>query len=154
MNSMRPLSWPAMISFLVAALFLPAVAASAAEYASISKNGATVRSGPAAKDEALWTMSKGYPVQVIARKGKFVQIMDFEGDKGWIAAELLGKEKTLIVKAASANLRTGAGKDYEIVAEAKQGVVFRTIGKEGDWLKVKHADGTAGWVLGKLLWPN
>ena len=128
--------------------------APATEYVSVLKDGANIRSGPETNKEILWTVFKGFPLKVSARKGKWAQVEDFEGDKGWIATELIAKEKTVIVKASTANLRAGAGKDYEIVAEVKQGVVFKSLTSEGDWNKVKHADGTTGWILGKLLWPN
>ncbi|MFA7383670.1 MAG: SH3 domain-containing protein [Desulfurivibrionaceae bacterium] len=126
----------------------------ATEYVSVLKDGANIRSGPDTNKEILWTVFKGFPLKVSERKGKWALVEDFEGDKGWIANELIAKEKTVIVKATTANLRAGAGKDYEIVAEVKQGVVFKSLTTEGDWNKVKHADGTTGWILGKLLWPN
>lgn len=128
--------------------------ARAAESVSVLKDGVNIRSGPETKKEVLWTVFKGYPLQVTSRQGKWTQVIDFDGDKGWIATELLAKEKTVIVKASSANLRAGAGKDYETVAEVKHGVVFKPLSTEGDWVKVKHADGTTGWMLSKLLWPN
>ncbi|MCX5877008.1 MAG: SH3 domain-containing protein [Deltaproteobacteria bacterium] len=124
------------------------------QHVSVLKNGANIRSGPETNKEILWTVFKGYPLQVTERKGKWAHVVDFDGDKGWITTDLLAKEKTVIVKAATANLRVGAGKDYEITAEVKHGVVFKTMATEGDWVKVKHADGTTGWILGKLLWPN
>lgn len=156
MNTIRSLSRPALLFTLIlgGALFLLASTATAAEYASALKDGANIRSGPDAKKEILWTVFKGFPLQVKARKGKWAEVVDFEGDKGWISTDLLAKQQTVIVKADSANLRVGAGKDYEIVAEVKRGVVFKSLGTEGDWIKVKHADGTTGWILGKLLWPN
>lgn len=128
--------------------------ASSADHVSVLKNGANIRSGPETSKEILWTVFKGFPLQVTERKGKWAHVVDFEGDKGWITTDLLAKEKTVIVKAATANLRVGAGKDYEITAEVKHGVVFKTLATEGDWIKVKHADGTTGWILSKLLWPN
>lgn len=137
-----------------AALFLLASTATAAEYVSVLKNEVNVRSGPNTKTEVLWTLFKGFPLQVIARKGKWTQVVDFEGDKGWIASSLLAKEKTVIVKVDSANLRGGAGTDHETVADVKHGVVFKLLTTKGDWVKVKHADGTTGWIFSKLLWPN
>jgi len=128
--------------------------ASGTKYASVLKDGANIRSGPEAKKEILWTVYKGFPLQIISLQGKWAQVTDFDGDKGWITTDLLAKEKTVIVKATSANLRAGAGKDYETVAEVKHGVVFKPLATEGEWVKVKHADGTTGWMLGKLLWPN
>jgi len=155
MNTVRLLSRPSLFSLLVgSALLLLASTATAAEYGSVLKNGTNIRSGPDAKKEVLWTVFKDFPLQVTSLKGKWAQVVDFEGDKGWIATDLLAKKKTVIVKADSANLRVGAGKDYELVAEVKRGVVFTPVSTENGWVKVKHADGTTGWILGKLLWPN
>ena len=155
MSKTSSFSRPAFFFTLIGAMFfLLASTATAEEYVSVLKNGANIRSGPDAKKEILWTVFKGFPLQVKERQGKWAQVVDFEGDKGWIFTDLLAKEKTVIVKAATANLRVGAGKDYEIAAEVKHGVVFKPLETEGDWVKVKHADGTSGWILGRLLWPN
>ena len=140
-------------SFITFALML-SVSASAAEYVSVKKDGVNIRSGPDTKQEILWEVFKKFPLKVIKRQGKWAQVVDFEGDKGWIFSPLLSKKKTLIVKVNTANMRVGAGKDYEIMAAVKYGVVFTPLEKEGDWIKVKHEDGTSGWIYEKILWPN
>ncbi|HIJ91359.1 MAG: SH3 domain-containing protein [Desulfobulbaceae bacterium] len=127
---------------------------SGTEHVSVLKDRSNIRSGPDTNKEILWTVFKGFPLQVIARQGKWAHVVDFDGDKGWITTDLIAKQKTVIVKADTANLRVGAGKDYEIAASVKHGVVFTPLSTEGDWTKVKHADGTTGWILSKLLWPN
>lgn len=137
-----------------AALFLLASTAIADEYASVVKDGANIRSGPNTSSEILWTVFKGFPLQVISRQDKWAEVVDFEGDKGWIATFLLSDQKTVIVKGDSVNMRVGAGIDYEIMAEVKHGVVFKPLETEGEWLKVQHADGTTGWIASRLLWPN
>ena len=113
------LSRPALFFTLICAtLFLLSSTAFAADdHVSVLKNGANIRSGPETTKEILWTVFKGFPLQVLERKGKWAHVVDFDGDKGWITTDLLAKEKTVIVKAATANLRVGAGKDYEIAAE-------------------------------------
>lgn len=144
-----------LFSLLISvALFLFASTAIADEYVSVAKDGINIRSGPDTTNEILWTVFKGFPLQVTSTQGNWSQIVDFEGDKGWIASSLLSKQKTLIVKVETANLRVGAGTDYEIVASVKQGVVFKSLTTEGDWVKVQHADGTTGWIASRLLWPN
>jgi SH3-like domain-containing protein len=155
MSKTSSFSRPALFFTLIGAmLFLLASTATAEEYVSVLKNGVNIRSGPDTNKEILWTVFKGFPLQVKERQGKWAQVVDFEGDKGWIFTDLLAKEKTVIVKVTTANLRVGAGKDYEIAAEVKHGVVFKPLETEGDWVKVKHTDGTSGWILGRLLWPN
>lgn len=138
---------------LLAALLFLATAAQAAEYASIEKDGVNIRSGPGTEKEILWEVFKGFPVEVLQRQDKWAQIADFEGDKGWIYAPLLAKSKTVIVRRDNINLRVGPGTNYEVVATVKYGVVFTPLEREGDWVKVKHADGTTGWLHDSLFWP-
>ncbi len=145
----RPLS-----RFLLALslLTLP-VPAMAADYVSVSKDGANIRSGPDSKKDLLWEVFKDFPLQVVKRQKEWVQIKDFEGDQGWIFANLVSKEKRVIVKATTANMRNEPKKDAPVVATVKYGVVFTPVEKKGEWLKVKHEDGTSGWIVKTLLWP-
>lgn len=140
--------------FLCAFCLVSAGAAVSAEYGSVAKDGVNLRSGPDTNKEILWEVFKGFPLQVLDRQGQWAQVVDFEGDKGWIYAPLLAKQKTVIVKVKTANMRGGPGTNYEMVATVKYGVVFQPLEKDGEWVKVRHEDGTTGWIFEKLLWPN
>ncbi|MDH5298211.1 MAG: SH3 domain-containing protein [Desulfobulbaceae bacterium] len=135
-------------------VFFTALSAGAAEYVVVNKDGVNIRSAPGTNSEVLWEVFKNFPLQVLERKGQWVQVVDFEGDKGWIFAPLLTREKMVIVKTDSVNLRVGAGTNYEVVATVKYGVVFKPLEAEGDWLKVQHEDGTTGWLNKPLVWPS
>ena len=126
----------------------------AATYVSIKKDGVNIRSGPGTKKEILWEVFKDFPLQVLKKKGKWTQTVDFEGDKGWVYSQLLSNKKTVIVRVKTANMRFGPGKNYEILATVKYGVVFKVLKTEGDWVKVSHVDGTDGWLFKSLLWPS
>lgn len=140
-----------LLALLVTALATPALAA---EYVTVNKDGANIRSGPDIKKDLLWEVYKDFPLQVIKRQKEWVQIKDFEGDSGWIFAALISKTKRVIVKANSVNLRNEPKKDAAVVATVKYGVVFTPLEKKGDWLKVKHEDGTSGWIARSLVWPS
>ena len=133
---------------------LLAFSAGASEYVIVNKDGVNIRSGPSKKNEILWEVFKTFPLRVIKRQGQWVKTIDFEGDKGWVYGSLLAKEKMVIVKVDAANLRIGASTDYEIIATVKYGAVFKPLEKKGEWVKVKHKDGTTGWLHEKLIWPN
>ncbi len=141
------------ISTLLFVLFFATISI-AAEYTSVKKDGVNIRSGPDTKKEILWEVFRDFPLKVIKRQGKWSRIQDFEGDKGWIYTPLLAKEKTVIIKVKSANMRSGPGKNYEVIATVKYGVVFNFVKREGDWLQLKHEDGTTGWIFKTLLWPG
>ena len=135
-------------------LFLfSALPVAAAEYVSVSKDGVNMRSAPSTDSEILWEVFRGFPLKVLARQDKWVQVIDFEGDKGWIYSPLLSEQKTHIVKVDTANMRSGPGTNYEVVAKVKYGVVFRPVSNDGEWTKVVHDDGTEGWMYNNLMWP-
>lgn len=125
-----------------------------AEYVSIKKDGVNIRSGPDTKKEILWEVFKDFPLKVVKKEGKWTETVDFEGDKGWVYSSLLSTNKTVIVKVKTANMRSGPGTDYDIVAAVKYGVVFRVNKKKSDWIKLSHEDGTEGWIHRDLLWGN
>lgn len=128
--------------------------ATADEYVSVKKDGVNIRSGPDTNKELLWEVFRGFPLKVIEKKGSWSQTVDFEGDKGWIYSPLLDNTKTVIIKVNTANMRVGPGKSYEIMATIKYGVIFTSIDRDGDWVKVKHDDGTTGWLHKNLIWPS
>jgi len=130
------------------------VSARAGSYVSVKKDGVNIRSGPSTKSEVTWEVFKGFPLKVLTRKGKWARTVDFEGDRGWIYAPLLSNKKMVIVKVKNANLRVGPDTKYEIAATAKYGVVFSPVDRKKDWLKVKHNDGTTGWIHKDLVWPS
>lgn len=137
-------------------LFLCVVSvAHAAEYASIKKDGVNVRSGPSTSNEVRWEVFKGFPMEILKRDGEWANCRDYEGDSGWIHKDLLSKNKTVIVKKKKVNLRNvpNTGNNSKIIAIVKYGVVFDVLDKRGDWLRVKHADGTKGWIYNTLIWP-
>ena len=140
--------------FTIFSLILFTLPCNAAEYVSVKKDGVNIRSGPDTKKEILWEVFKNFPLKVIKKKGKWINTKDFEGDTGWVYAPLIQNKKTIIVKVETANLRVGPGKNYELAATAKYGVVFTPLDKEGDWIKVSHEEGSTGWIFKKLIWPN
>lgn len=141
-----------IIGIIVLSLFM-ATPLLAAEYVSVTKDGVNIRSGPSTKDEVYWEVFKDFPLKVVQRKGDWAKTQDFEGDSGWVYAPLLSKKKTVIVKVKKANLRIGPGKNYEVVASALYGVVFKPGKRDGEWMQVSHGDGTKGWIHKSLVWP-
>ncbi|OGR06073.1 MAG: hypothetical protein A2511_16525 [Deltaproteobacteria bacterium RIFOXYD12_FULL_50_9] len=127
----------------------------AADYGSVNKDGAIIRSGPDIKAEALWEVFKGFPLEIVKKQKTWSKIVDFEGATGWISNQFLARTKTLIVKAKNGNLRIGPGINYEEIALVKYGVVFEPLTREGEWFKVQVEDGpTTGWIHKDLIWPG
>ena len=124
----------------------------AAEMVSIKGSIVNMRSGPGTRTEALWELKKGYPLKVLKRKGSWLQVQDFENDRGWVSRKLTSKTAYHVVKSNTANIRSGPSTRYPIVGQAERGDVLRTRGKKSGWVKVQPQSGKSGWVSGKLVW--
>lgn len=140
------------IFFFLITVSLPTLCL-AAEYVSVDHDGVRIRSGPSTDDEIYWEVFEDYPLKVVDRKGKWLQVKDFEDDTGWIYAPLANEKDTAIIEVDKANIRVGPGTNYERTATALYGVVFTIDEKDGDWVKISHSDGTEGWIHEDLIWP-
>lgn len=129
---------------------LPAVCL--ARMVSISADEVNVRESPSTKSQIKWVLGKGFPLQVISSKGKWLKVRDFENDTGWVYEPLTSRKGHMVVKKKIVNIRSGPGTKYRIKAQAKYGVVFQTLKQIDGWAKVRHQNGTTGWISRKLLW--
>ncbi len=60
----------------------------------------------------------------------------------------------VVVKADRANVRTGPGKGYNIIAQMRTGAKLAVEGIRGNWYKVQLYDGTNGWISDSLVTFN
>ena len=146
--------WPALLlGFLLlwGAAVRPAMAASS-RMVSASVDELNLRSGPSTRHEARWTVSKGFPLKVLSKRGTWLQVSDFENDKAWVYAPMTSKTPYHVVKAQRANLRRSPTTGSAIVAKLQYGDVLRTLERRGSWLKVRLASGATGWIAKRLVW--
>lgn len=141
---------------LIALLHL-ADGAVAADMGSIADDDINMRSGPGLEHAVVWKLDSGFPVEILATKGEWLQVRDFEDSTGWVHKKNVARTPHMIVKANKGvdhqiNVRKEPATDGAIVAKASYGVVFKTLEKKNGWVKVEHGQGVTGWVDGRLLW--
>lgn len=146
-------------NILIAAtiLFLIFHTNSFAEMKSTSGEEVTLRSGPGEKYSVKWEYGNGFPLKVITKKGKWVQVQDFENDRGWIHTSKLNNEPHVIVKVNKGknkkiNIRSGPGTKYAVVGQAYYGVVLAKKEEKKGWVRIRHESGLEGWMDKSLLW--
>ncbi|MDD3991481.1 MAG: SH3 domain-containing protein [Desulfobacteraceae bacterium] len=133
-------------------VWLMAAGLAQAERLAVKAPKANVRVGPGTEHAVVWQAERYYPVKVIERKGPWCRFEDFEGDRGWLHQSLLDKQETGVTKKNDSNLRAGPGTDHPVVMVVHAGVPFKVLRREGQWLRVEHADGETGWLAGSLVW--
>ncbi|MFT3720371.1 SH3 domain-containing protein [Pseudorhodoferax sp.] len=141
-----------LIPLLVAALALPAGAAWAQQYVGVAAREANMRAGPGERHAVQWSLSRGYPLQVIGRRGEWLQVRDFEGDTGWVHRSLTGKPSHEVVRAQTAHLRQQPRANARLAGRLERGDIVRRLERRGDWVLVQRANGQRGWVAQRLLW--
>jgi SH3-like domain-containing protein len=131
-----------------------AAAAENVEFVRVTAEAANVRKSPARSAEALRQAFEDDPLRVLATRGGWLKVRDFEGQEGWIHAGLTDGRATVIVTARLANVRSGPGTGHAVTYTAERGVAFRVTGNRGSWVRVTHSDGAQGWVLRDLVWGD
>lgn len=157
--SRRAGAFPHLVALLLVTLLLVAPpllsvsgVAQAREMVSVTRPGINMRDGPGTRHKALWSLARGYPLEVIGRRGGWYRVRDFERDIGWIHGPLAGRIPHHIVKARIANIRSAPGMRSRILGKAVYGDVLRTVEKRREWVKIRAESGLIGWISRKLLW--
>jgi SH3-like domain-containing protein len=125
-----------------------------ADFVTVIKDDANVRTGPGTNNPVHMKLFDGYPLKVIKKDGIWLNVTDYENDSGWIENSLTRPDDTVIVKSqTSVNLRSEPSINSAIVATVDKGVVFKKESVKGEWIKVRHSSGVSGWIFNKLVWP-
>ena len=125
-------------------------------FVSIAQSEANMRRGPGGQYPLIWQYTRrGWPLEIIAEHGRWRQIRDHEGTKGWMHARLLRGKRTIIIRPQihhqALALRTRPQADAGTVALVQMGVVGQLKKCRGNWCAVSLGD-YDGWLPRAQLW--
>ncbi|HVR52570.1 MAG TPA: SH3 domain-containing protein [Pseudorhodoferax sp.] len=146
------IAFPTLLRILVAAFALLAGAAWAQQYVSITAREANMRSGPGTQHAVQWSLSRGYPLQVMARRGEWLQVRDHENDSGWVHRSLTGRSTHKVVRVPVANLRAQPRANARLQGKLEHGEIVQRLARRDGWVQVQREGGQRGWVSSRLLW--
>jgi len=149
----RPqIRWLSICTMILVIIILSLPCTAKAKMVAVAGDWINMRSGPGQFYPVLWQLDRGHPLKVLDKQRTWLHVVDFEGDKGWVAARLTSQTPHMIVRAKIVNIRSKPSTSATIIAKAQQGTVFRTLRHQGGWVKVRHHQGIVGWVAKHLLW--
>lgn len=157
MERLRVLGRRAASALTIAAaglLFAPG-AAIATDFRSIAEGGAVMYDGPSLRAQRVYVASRGLPVELISTDGTWVKVRDAAGDLAWVEGKVLSERRTVVVIVPIADVRQAASEQSALVFQAGQGVALDLADQAGTtpgWVRIRHRDGTGGFVHIREIW--
>ncbi|MBY0265377.1 MAG: SH3 domain-containing protein [Burkholderiales bacterium] len=140
---------------LFLAAFVTAVpfTAAAAEFRSAADNAVILYDAPSTKGRKLFIVNRGYPLEVVVQVEGWIKVRDAAGGLSWAESKLLDNTRNVLVRAASVTLRQKPAEDAPAVAEVRRDVLLELVERPpGNWIQVRHRDGSTGFVRAADVW--
>ena len=135
------------------ALIGAAGTALALDYRSVEVPVAILYDSPSQKGKKLYLIRAQTPVEVVVRVEGWFKVRDAEGTMAWIEARNVGERRTLVVTARRAEIRQSDNPDAPVVGELDKWVVLDFLEPAAPgWARVRHRDGTTGYVRSTQVW--
>ncbi len=123
-----------------------AAGAQAAEFRSVTAPAAILYDGPSAKARKLFIAPRGMPLEVLSTLPAWIKARDVTGDVLWVARADVGPASQVIARRLT-NLRTEPKERALVGVQVAAGVLLEVLADDpAGWLKVRHAEGTIGYV--------
>ncbi len=139
----------ALPSLVMAAWALPAVAV---EFRSVSADAAVLFDAPSRKARKLFILARNYPLEVLVSLDGWTKVRDATGELAWIEASQLDARRMLLVKVPRAAVRQQPDEAAPVAFEVEQDVVLEMLETSGNFVRVRHADGGAGYIRITHVW--
>jgi SH3-like domain-containing protein len=140
---------------LASLLFLAAFGAHAADFRSVQESAAVLYDAPSRAATPLFVVQRNYPLEVIVSLDAWVKVRDHSGALTWVERKALGDKRMVLVTGNSADVRVRAEDGAPAAFTAAQNVALELLEiVPGGWLRVRHADGSAGFVRAAQGWGN
>ena len=149
---MRFVTW-LVLGTAVLGLSVPAQAQRKPPYwASLKAEKARMRTGPGRNYPSSWLYQRReLPVKVVDVYGEWRKVEDPDGTQGWMLVNLLGDNRTAMVRGAVTELRAGPQLGASVNWRAAPGVVGRISKCESGWCWF-DVKGKGGYVERSHIW--
>lgn len=125
----------------------------AADFRSVALNATVLYDAPSKAAVPLYLLTPGYPLEVVVTLENWVKVRDHTGALSWVEKHALGERRTVLVTAPSAEVRQRPEEAAPAVFRVLRFTALELleIGSAG-WIRVRHADGTSGFLRASQLW--
>jgi SH3-like domain-containing protein len=120
---------------------------------SIAKDKVNLRTGPGFEHSVLLQAPLGYPVQIEGEDGKWLNMVDWDGNRAWVYSPLVCDVRTAVVLVEDANIRNAPGTKNKVVKKARRGEIYTILEERSEWVKIGYYYDRApvGWIRNDLV---
>jgi len=137
---------------LALACGLGMTAAFGLEYRSIGSEPAILYDAPTLRGQKVFVAPRGMPLEVVLAQGDWMRVRDAAGDLAWVEKKALGERRN-VVSLATATVRASPTASATAVFQVQKGVLLEIVEPvSAGWVRVRHADGSAGYVSAAEVW--
>ncbi|WBS03311.1 SH3 domain-containing protein [Pseudoduganella sp. SL102] len=138
---------------IIGAALLLSTTSWAADYKTVGAAPAVLYDAPSTKGVKLFIVPRGAPLEVVLTYGDWVKVRDMSGDLAWTPARGLSSRRNVIVRVPNVKVRAAEDDTSAVVFTADKGVLLE-LGEPGanGWVKVRHRDGSNGFVRSSDVW--
>ena len=134
-------------------MLLVSCAAAAFDFKTIGAHSVILYDAPSTRGGKLFIAPSGMPVEVVLSYADWVKVRDVTGDMAWTEARNLSAKRNVIVRVASAKVRSAPDENAPVVMLAEKNVMLELVDPEaGNWVRVRHRDGIVGYVKASDIW--
>lgn len=132
---------------------LGALPVQAIDYRSVEAPAAVLYDAPSQKGKKLYLLRQLTPVELVVRLEGWAKVRDAEGTLAWIESRHLSERRTVVVTAPQADIRQEASPEAPLLFVADKWVALDLLEAAAPgWVKVRHRDGTTGYVRLTQVW--
>ena len=105
------------------------------------------------KAKKLFVATRYLPLEQVVVLDNWVKVRDNSGKLFWIEKRLLSSKRYVMVTVPSTIVRRSPDENAEMVFKATQQLGLEWLGNSGTgWVKVRHADGSTGYLKSSDVW--
>jgi len=129
-----------------------ASSALALEFRSVGGEPVILYDAPTVRGGKLYVAPRGMPVEVVVGQGDWLRVRDAAGDLAWVEKKAL-TERRNVVATTVATVRGSADAGGAALFQVPKGVLLELVEPATrGWVRVRHADGTTGYVSATEVW--
>jgi SH3-like domain-containing protein len=107
------------------------------------------------KAKKLFVATRYLPLEQVVVLDNWVKVRDSSGKLFWIEKRQVSSKRYVMVTVSSTSVLRSPDEDAELVFQATQKLGLEWLGNTGSgWVKVRHADGSTGYLKSDDVWGD